>query len=131
MFSAYAEALPQDFSEIKNITAPFTGCFISQLPTTVAILRFTLKVATLFKGGNPEEAIEFMRTGIPQLQEALGFTEGQASSALQQTYQRERQGWRLFYSSLAAVEKALQADEAWALSIQTAAKQIISDCLVN
>ena len=131
MFSAYAEALPQSVSEIKHIADPFTGCFISQLPTTVALLRFALKVATLFSQGNPELASEFMRTGIPQLQEGMGFTQGQSNSALQQVYQRERQGWRLFYNSLAGVEQALQAGEAWALSVQTAAKQIVSDCLVN
>ena len=48
MFSAYAEALPLDIREIKNITDPFTGCFISKLPITVTLLRFSLRVATLF-----------------------------------------------------------------------------------
>ncbi len=71
-----------------------------------------------------------MRTGIPQLQEVLDFTQGRPS-ALQQAYKRERQGWHLFYSSLAAVEQALQAGEAWALSVQTVARQIVSECLIN
>ena len=131
MFSAYAEALPQSFSEIKHIADPFTGCFISRLPITVALLRFALKVATLFSQDKAEEATEFMRTGIPQLEEGLDFTQGQSNSALQQVYHREQQGWSLFYRSLAEVEKALQASEPWALSVQTAAKQIVSDCLVN
>ncbi len=130
MFSAYAEALPQGVSEIKNITDPFTGCFISKLPITVTLLRFALKVATLYNEGKPQEAIEFMRTGIPQLQEGLDFTQGMPS-ALQQVYKRERQGWHLFYSSLAAVEQALQSGEAWSLSVQTAARQIVSECLIN
>jgi hypothetical protein len=42
-FSAYAEALPADISEIKNITDPFTACFISRLSITVALLRFFVK----------------------------------------------------------------------------------------
>ena len=130
MFSAYAEALPQGVSEIKNITDPFTGCFISKLPITVTLLRFAFKVATLYNEGKPREAIEFMRTGIPQLQEGLDFTQGMPS-VLQQVYKRERQGWHLFYSSLAAVEQALQSGEAWALSVQTAARQIVSECLIN
>lgn len=130
MFSAYAEALPQGVSEIKNIIDPFTGCFISKLPITVTLLRFALKVATLLNEGKPREATEFMRTGIPQLREELGFTQGRPS-ALQQAYKRERQGWHLFYSSLAAVEQALPAGEAWALSVQTAARQIVSECLIN
>jgi hypothetical protein len=130
MFSAYAEALPPDVSRIKNIIDPFTGCFISRLPTTVTLLRFALKVAALFNGGNPQEALELLRTGIPQLQEGLHFTQGQPSM-LGQAYKREQQGWHLFYNNLAGVEQALQASEAWALSIQTAARQIISKCLIT
>ena len=130
MFSAYAEALPQGIKEIKSIIEPFTGCFISQLPITVIFLRFALKVATLFNDGKRQEAIEFFRTGIPQLQEGLEFTQGQPS-ALLQAHNRERKGWNLFYSSLEAVEQALQADEAWAFSVQKAAKQIVSECLIN
>jgi len=130
MFSAYADALPSGISKIKTITDPFTGCFISKLPITITLLRFTLKVATLFNKGESREAIAFMRTGIPQLQEGLDFTQGRPS-ALQQAYERERQGWDLFYNSLAAIEKALQSGEAWALSVRTAARQIVSDCRLN
>lgn len=130
MFSAYAEALPQAMGAIKAMTNPFTGCFISQLPITVALLRFTLKVATLFQGGKVDEAMEFMHTGIPQLQESLDFIYGQPSE-LQQTYERELQGWQLYYEALAGVEQALQAGEPWALDVQKAAQQIVGDCLVN
>jgi len=130
MFSAYAEALPQGIKEIKNITEPFTGCFISQLPITVTFLRFALKVAVLFNQGKHQEAIEFVSAGIAQLQEGLDFTQGQPS-ALEQTYKRERQGWHLFYKSLAEVEQALQAGAPWALTVQTAARKIVSECLIN
>lgn len=130
MFSAYAQALPQGIQEIKAMTNPFTGCFISQLPVTVALLRFTLKIATLFQAGKTDEALEFMSTGIPQLQEAVDFIYGQPSE-LQQTYERELKGWQLFYQALEGVEKALQAGEAWALSVQKAAQQIVADCRVN
>jgi len=130
MFSAYADALPRDVGKIKAIADPFTGCFISKLPVTITLLRFTLKVAALFNEGKPAEAIEFMHTGIPQLQAGIDFTQGRPS-ALGQAYERERQGWDLFYRSLEAVEKALQSEETWALSVQTAARQIISDCRIN
>ena len=129
-FSAYAEALPIDFSDIKKITDPFTGCFISRIPITVTLLRYSLKVATLFKEHRSQEAIEFMRTGIPQLQEELSFIQGRPS-ALEQVYKREQQGWQLFYSSLSAVEQALDAGDSWALAVQTAARQIVTECLLN
>ena len=130
IFSAYAEALPQSVHEIKHLTNPFTGCFISQLPTTVTLLRFACKVALLFNEGQVAEATEFMRVGIPQLQEGLQFTHGQFSE-LKQVYQRERQGWQLFYHALTGVEQALQQGKDWALSVQTAAKQVVEDCLVS
>jgi hypothetical protein len=129
-FSAYAEALPLDIREIKNITDPFTGCFISKLPITVALLRFSLRVATLFNEDRSPEAIEFMRTGIPLLQEGLSLIQGRPS-ALQKVYKREQQGWQLFYAGLAAVEQALEAGESWALAVQTAARQIVTECLMN
>lgn len=130
MFSSYANALPKEVSAIKAITDPFTGCFISKLPTTVSLLRFALKMAAIFNEGQSQKAIALMRAGIPQMQEGLDFTQGKPS-ALQQAYKRERQGWDLFYRSLAAVEQALQSKEAWALSVQTAAMQIVSDCRIN
>ncbi|WP_346289916.1 hypothetical protein [Sphaerothrix gracilis] len=130
MFSAYAEALPLSVDEIKAITNPFTGCFISHLPMTVALLRFSLKVATLFDQGKTAEAAEFMRVGIPQIQECLDFTQGEPSP-LQQAYEREQQGWQLFYQGLNGVEKALQADEDWAIAVQKAAQQIVNNCWVN
>ncbi|MGD8297323.1 MAG: hypothetical protein PVG67_13075 [Desulfobacterales bacterium] len=130
IFSAYADALPLDTSEIKKITNPFTGCFISNLPITVALLRFSLRVATLFNEDRSREAIEFMRTGISQLQEGLSFIRG-TPNPLQKAYKREQQGWQLFYASLAAVEKALEAGESWALAVQTEARQIVTECLMN
>ena len=130
MFSAYAQALPQAMGQIKAMTEPFTGCFISQLPKTVALLRFTLKVATLFHEGKSQEALEFIRTGVPQLAEALAFMQGDPSD-LAKIYERELQGWQLFYEGLTGVEKALQAGEEWALTVQKAAQQIVADCRVN
>ena len=130
MFSAYAEALPQGMNKTKNITEPFTGCFISRLSVTVTFLRFALKVAVLFNQGKTQEARDLVCTGIPLIKKELDFTQGHPS-ALQQDYSRERQGWLLFYKSLAAVEEALQAGSPWALSVQTAARQIVSECLIN
>ncbi|MFE4105005.1 hypothetical protein [Almyronema epifaneia] len=130
MFSAYAEALPADVDAIKALTNPFTGCFISHLPITVALLRFSLKVATLFAQGKSAEAAEFMRVGIPQLQECLDFTQGQPSP-LQQVYEREQKGWQLFYRSLSEVEKALEAQADWAQAVQKVAQKVVHNCWVN
>jgi hypothetical protein len=130
LFSAYADALPPGADEIKNSIGPFTGCFVSQLPITVTLLRFALKAAILFNEGNHQEAMDFLRTGVLQLQEELSFTQGRPS-ALQQVYERERLGWQIFYKSLAAVEQGLRSNEDWALSVRKAAKRIVSQCILN
>jgi hypothetical protein len=130
MFSAYARALPPATAQIKAMTQPFTGCFISQLPVTVALLRFTLKVATLFQAGDTKTALEFIKTGVPQLQEALDFIQGNPSQ-LQRCYGRELNGWQLFYQALEGVEKGLKDQAPWALDLQAAAQKIVADCRIN
>ncbi|MEA5466147.1 hypothetical protein [Leptothoe sp. PORK10 BA2] len=130
LFSAYAKALPEEIGSIKSDIDPFTGCFVSRLPITVAMLRFSLKVATLFNTGQSDEATEFIYTGISQLQEGLDFIQGEPSD-LEKTYEREKAGWQLFYQALETVEKALHAGEDWALEVQKAAQEIVENCRVN
>ena len=130
LFSKYAEALPEAMDSIKSDIDPFTGCFVSRLPITVAMLRFSLKVANLFNQGKTDEATEFVNTGVFQLQEGLDFIQGESSS-LQQTYGREKTGWQLFYQALEAVETALQSGEDWAIEVQKSAQEIVKNCRVN
>ncbi|MBW2335134.1 MAG: hypothetical protein JRF06_08630 [Deltaproteobacteria bacterium] len=39
-FSAYAKVLTNDVAKLKDTIDPFTGCFISKIPTSVTYLRF-------------------------------------------------------------------------------------------
>ena len=94
------------------------------------MLRFSLKVANLFNAGKIDEATEFIHTGVIQLQDGLDFIQGEPSE-LQQTYEREKAGWQLFYQALEAVEKSLQAGEPWALEVQKATQKIVENCRVN
>ncbi|MBE9067662.1 hypothetical protein IQ260_13455 [Leptolyngbya cf. ectocarpi LEGE 11479] len=130
LFSANANALPEEIGSIKSDIDPFTGCFVSQLPITVAMLRFSLKVANLFNAGKSDEATEFINTGVSQLQEGLDFIQGDPSE-LQQTYEHEEAGWQLFYQALDTVEKSLQAGEDWALGVQKETQRIVENCRVN
>ncbi|MEM1251546.1 MAG: hypothetical protein AAGI69_03865 [Cyanobacteria bacterium P01_H01_bin.21] len=130
LFSKYALMLPEATDSIKADIDPFTGCFVSRLPITVAMLRFSLKVANLFNAGKSDEAAEFIHTGVFQLQEGLDFIQGEPSD-LQKTYEREKAGWQLFYQALDTVEKAVQAGEDWALEVQETTQKIVENCLVN
>lgn len=106
-FSGYADALPLSKKALKEILDPFTGCFISQLSETVVYLRFALKAAALFRDNQIPKGLELIKSGAERISEALEFARG-ASSGLRTQYQRERQGWDLYYDILEAVEQALE-----------------------
>ena len=91
----YAQVLGEGADSIKNVIDPFTGCFVSGLPTTVVHLRFALKVATMFAAGDAETASQFVRQGARRIPKVLGFVRGQ-NSQLKQQYEAERAGWNLF-----------------------------------
>ncbi|MFO7693730.1 MAG: hypothetical protein R6V57_11650 [Vicinamibacterales bacterium] len=130
LFSAYARALGPGVDGVKAIADPFTGCFVSRLPATVALLRFALRVASLTAQGRHAAAAELSRVGVPQLREALEFTGGEPSR-LHRAYERERLGWQLFYDSLADIERGLGVHEAWAGSARDAARRIVAGCRVG
>jgi hypothetical protein len=102
-FSAYARELSDDISDIKKILDPFTGCFISYIPSTVVLLRFALKSLQLFQNGKQEEAQKFTRSGIDRLTRAFEFTNGQ-NGKLGEQLQKEYRAWALFYDLLDRIE---------------------------
>ena len=126
-FSAYAAVLADDMGKLKDAVDPFTGCFISRIPTTVVYLRFALKAAALFAADHPEQGLEFIATGAPRIAGAVGFVAGK-NSMLKQQYEKERLGWSVYYDALAAVEKALEKREDFALALHKKAGELIDRC---
>ncbi len=129
-FSAYANALTENIGNIKNLVDPFTGCFISRIPTTVVYLRFGLKAASFFSAGQNKEGFEFITNGVQRIATALNFISGE-NSKLKQQYEKERLGWNLYYDTLAAVERALQENDCFALELCKKAKKIIEQCCIH
>jgi len=129
-FSAYARALAGDVAEVKRILDPFTGCFISRVPTTVAYLRFALKAASLHESGNQQQALEFVTLGARRIPGALEFVQGEASP-LRHCYEQERAGWHLYYDTLSAVEQALTRGDSLALKLRERAAALVARSLVR
>ncbi len=129
-FSAYARALAGEISVVKERIDPFTGCFVSAIPTTVAYLRFGLKAAGFFENGKAEQALEFVSMGTQRLEAALSFVEG-SDSPLKRQYQKERRGWNLYYDLLAALEKGLAEGDAFAHQIAEKARQVVDGCFIH
>ena len=122
-FSSYADVLPLSIPEIKDAFDPFTGSFISKIPKTVAILRFSLKAASLFREQKSDKGLELVTNGSQRLFDAIRFTSGK-DSLLKKQFEKERHGWNLYYDILDAVEQAIQNKDPVALQLQQKAKAL-------
>ena len=129
-YSAYARILSDDETEIKNLTDPFTGSFISRIPVTVVYLRFALKAASLFASGNEIAGVELVTSGAKRLSEAMGGRE-QNREGLRKRYERERAGWNLYYDTLEMIEKALRDGDDFALNLRKKSRKIMQDCALS
>jgi hypothetical protein len=130
LFSAYAGVLTDDVSRLKETIEPFTGCFVSTIPTTVVYLRFGFKAASFFETGQDGQGIEFIKNGAERIGEALNFVKGK-NSLLKQCYEKEYPGWNLYYDILSAVEDALKKGDKFALRLRKRAKSIVDDCTIH
>jgi len=129
-FSAYAKALTNDVAKLKDTIDPFTGCFISKIPTSITYLRFGLKAASFFASGEEEHGLEFIKIGAKRITNALDFIHGE-NSMLKQHYEKEQNSWNLYYDTLSAVEDALRNNDSFALELRKKAESIIYQCYVN
>ncbi len=129
-FSAYAKAIAGDKRTVKSVIDPFTGCFVSTIPTTVAYLRFALKCASLFQEGSTDQAVQFVTLGTKRVAAALSFVSGENSGLLRK-YERERRGWDLYYDTLSALETALKDNNALAVTLRSRAREMVAGCLIS
>ena len=129
-FSAYASLLTDDIYEIKSLLDPFTGCFISRIPITVAYLRFSFNAASFFSSGKKQQGLEFIKNGSSRLGHAIAFTCGE-NSQFKQRYEFERTGWNLYYDILQAVERALAESDDFALRMREKAQKLTANSLIQ
>jgi len=130
LFSYYARALPWPVKRIKEQIDPFTGCFVSQMPVTVSFLRFTIKAASLFEANDLEKALDFVMMGSARLGKFLKFL-GQDSQTLEDTYQKEKAAWYLYYDILDKTEEALSLNDIRIIKLRDKALHIINKCQIK
>ncbi|MBL7031847.1 MAG: hypothetical protein ISR97_01545 [Nitrospira sp.] len=133
MFSYYAEALPWPIEDIKDAIDPFTGCFVSRLPLTVVYLRFSLKLALSLNQGTKEkncEGLELGISGISRLHETVQkLTHG--TNPLIEQFNKEKEGWNLFYDVLDSAEAGTKEGDPFALELKEKAAAIIDNCRIS
>ncbi|MBW1773395.1 MAG: hypothetical protein JRJ82_10955 [Deltaproteobacteria bacterium] len=124
-FTAYAGALAEDISEVKDAIDPFTGCFVSRIPATVVYLRFAFKAASLFLKEEGDQGLEFVKDGAGRIMKAFRFADSE-EGGLNRIYQKERFGWDLYYDILNTLETALENEDVYALELREKSKNIIN-----
>jgi hypothetical protein len=93
-------------------------------------LRFALKAASFFAGGQDEQGLEFISHGAKRIPTALEFVQGK-DSPLKRQYVTERRGWDLYYDILSALENAVTENDHYGLDLRQKAKQIIGECSIR
>ncbi|MGZ9159829.1 MAG: hypothetical protein ACXW4T_01575 [Candidatus Limnocylindrales bacterium] len=136
LFSAYVDAVAGpgedgtlDRSAIKTLLDPFTGAFVSRIPTTVVMIRFALRILDFFTRGDDASGRAYARDGARRIAAAMAVTSD--AEALRTTVERERAGWARFYDTLDALEASLAAGDPAAVGRQRAAREILEVCRVR
>jgi len=126
-FSAYSDQLAEENARIKRWLDPFTGCFISKIPVTVAFLRFAFRADQFFQEGNGDEGVAFIKNGAKRIGETLAFI----SEDLESTYKKERSGWELYYNILEACRNALNSNDEYMDKLKIRAQNLIKNSHLN
>jgi len=129
-FSAYADVITDDMKQLKDLSDPFTGCFISHLPLSVVYLRFSLKVMEMINEPIGDDILEFVCSGARRITSAIDFI-SDGDNKLKAQYETERQAWKLFYDTLSVLEDAILAKNEFALELKKRAGAIITGCLLQ
>ncbi len=126
-FTFYARALPWRVERIKELLDPFTGCFISRIPLTIAHLRLSLKAASFFENNEKDKAEELIHIGTRRLNDVIERIKSKPDFVLA-WYEREKRGWDIYYDTVEAVEQALGKDDSFASKLRERAETIVRDC---
>ena len=129
LFSSYARALPWTEGAIKDAVDPFTGCFISRIPVTVACLRFVLRAAQLLSSEQSEQGLRFFHDGVNRLS---GIIESYVDRKdfFHDIYAREKYGWDLYYDTLEVLEQKISEGDPFAVQLLDKARNSIKNLRV-
>jgi hypothetical protein len=124
LFSIYARALPWTEGAIKDAVDPFTGCFISRIPVTVACIRFALRAAHLLSSEQSGQGLRFFYDGVNRLSGIIESYVGR-SDFFHEIYTREKYGWDLYYETLDVLEQNITEGDPFALQLLDKARNSI------
>lgn len=126
LFSFYARALPWGIDRTKSALDPFTGCFITQLPFTLAMMRLALKTAGLYARRENDKAEELIKIGTRRIGDLIDQIE-QDAGFIKNAYKEEEEGWAIYYDALDEAERGLAKNDPFFLNLKEKAKAFSKD----
>ncbi len=130
IFSYYAEALPWGKSTIKTEVNPFTGCFISEIPITIAFMRLALRAAWLFEQGESSRACELIETAAARLLPIIEKIKA-SNSPFREAFEMEKRAWDTYYDVVEHISAGLEAGDPKAVEIARRGKELIDSTRVK
>ena len=125
VFSEYTRALPWDFDQIKSEIDPFTGAFVSPIPVTIVMLRFTFKMLELSETGDHKSLIKFQKLGSERLLEWFNRFDND-ENYFKNLYKQEADGWNTFYDLLDIAETKLNENDDFVIGLKESVISIMA-----
>jgi len=129
VFSSYAAFLPGGQEGIKRIVDPFTGCFITPMPTTLALLKLALNLLTV-DGGSTAFRMKVLELAGKRLSRWVSNLDGEAAG-LEGLWHRERRAWDGFYKALNRIEEAGSVGQTQFDRSRGAFEKLCTDCKIS
>jgi len=129
VFGSYAAFLPGGQKAIKRIIDPFTGCFITPMPTTVSLLKLALGLLTA-DSGSTEFRSKILKIAGRQLSGWIMNPEAKVEE-MKRLWYRERRAWDKFYEALNRIEEAESTDQVRYKQGKKAFEKLCSGCRIS
>lgn len=96
LFSHYVNDILAS-ERLRRELQPFTGCFVSRIPTTLVLFRLFMRAGDLAAKGQIAQAQELMQVGAARL---VPILTGIRNGAYRRQFEREKNSWNLYYDAL-------------------------------
>ena len=132
VFSAYARLLPGGPQAVKSQVDPFTGCFITPIPATLALLQLALHLRSSGPPGPEGRRAngELLTLSARRLEPWLSRPH-RKQAEIQAALTAERRAWNAYYDALDTLEAALARNDPAARQTARRFGALIETCRVT
>ena len=130
-FSSYAGIIEGSIDSVKEETDPFTGSFISRIPSALVLFKLLMHInGELDKDKSEPEKYAYVEKLVSSAAHRLtaAFNLFKNSEKLKPEFEKEKEGWNLFYDILDFIESENAAESDFAEQIKKAAEKIFGTC---